>query len=133
MLPSIAAVARSARSAALLVCLIGVASACSGSASSRSATAKATASASPVTPLSPAQIAARATPAVVSIRSPDSLGTGFVIRKDGWIATNLHVIAGAEDLIVATRDKREYPVIEVLGMDEARDLAILRIDAKGLS
>jgi hypothetical protein len=84
----------------------------------------------PSTTLTPAQIAARATPAVVSIRSPSVLGTGFVVRKDGWIATNLHVIAGARELVVATTDKHEYPVVDVLAADEAHDLALLRIDAK---
>jgi serine protease Do len=82
--------------------------------------------------LTPAQIAARATPAVVAIRSPRSLGTGFVVRKDGWIATNLHVIAGASELRVATPDRHEYPVIDVLAVDEARDLALVRIDAKDM-
>jgi hypothetical protein len=82
--------------------------------------------------LTPAQIAARATPSVVSIRSPNSLGTGFVVRNDGWIATNLHVIAGAPQLVVATPDKREFPVVEVLAADAQRDLALVRIDAQGL-
>jgi serine protease Do len=83
-------------------------------------------------PLTPAQIAARATPSVVSIRSPHSLGTGFVVRKDGWIATNLHVIAGARELMVATTDKHEYPVSEVLAVDDRRDLALVRVEAGDL-
>src|SRR5262245_58406800 len=58
----------------------------------------------------PAQIAAGATPAIVSIQSSDSLGTGFVVRADGWIATNLHVIAGADQLVVVLPDKSEHPV-----------------------
>lgn len=82
--------------------------------------------------LTPAQIAARATPAVVSIRSPGSLGTGFIVKKEGWIATNLHVIAGARELVVATADKRELPVIEVLAVDPTRDLALVRVEAKDL-
>ena len=82
--------------------------------------------------LTPAQIAARATPSVVSIRSPNSLGTGFVVRKDGWIATNLHVIVGARELVVATPDRHEYPVIEVLGIDTKHDLALVRIEAREL-
>src|SRR6185503_222202 len=106
--------------AGLFAILLGVGSACGAGGSPRTATApKAKAAAAPSGPLSPAQIAARATPAVVSIRSEDALGTGFVIRKDGWIATNLHVIIGAADLVVATPDKREYPVVEVLAVDEA--------------
>ncbi len=87
----------------------------------------------PPSALTPAQIAARATPAVVSIRSSDSLGTGFLVRRDGWIATNLHVIAGARELTVATTDKHEYPVVDVLGIDEPRDLALVRIEAKDMS
>lgn len=82
--------------------------------------------------LSPAQIAARSLPAVVSIRRPNGLGTGFVVRKEGWIATNLHVIAGASELEVVTTDKHEYPVTEVLGVDEAHDLALVRVDAADL-
>ncbi len=83
-------------------------------------------------PLSPAQIAARATPAVVSLRSPHRLGTGFVVRKDGWIATNLHVIAGARELIVVTTDNHEYPVADVLASDEVADLALVRVEASDL-
>ena len=82
--------------------------------------------------LTPAQIAARATPAVVTIRGPTSLGTGFVVRADGWIATNLHVIAGSRELIVIMPDRTEYPVRQVMGIDETRDLAIIAIDAKKL-
>ncbi len=88
----------------------------------------AVASAAPVT-LTPAQIAARVTPAIVSIRSPTGLGTGFVVKREGWIATNLHVIVGASALIVATPDRHEYPVIDVLAIDKVRDLALLRVDA----
>lgn len=82
--------------------------------------------------LSPAQIAERATPSVVSIRSADSMGSGFVVRGDGWIATNLHVIAGATDLVVFTADGREFDVIEILALDPQRDLALVRIDETGL-
>lgn len=87
---------------------------------------------SPPATLTPAQIAARATPAVVSIRGAGTLGTGFVVRKDGWIATNLHVIAGARELTVATTDRHVYPVVDVLAVDAERDLALVRVDAKDL-
>lgn len=79
--------------------------------------------------LTPAQIAARSTSAIVSIRSPTGLGTGFIVKKEGWIATNFHVVAGAPSLVVATPDQREYPVLEVLAADRLHDLAILRVDA----
>jgi serine protease Do len=85
----------------------------------------------PVT-LTPAQIAARATPAVVTIRGPSSLGTGFVVRADGWIATNLHVIAGSRELLVILPDRTELPVRQVLAIDDKRDLAIVGVDAKKL-
>ncbi len=89
----------------------------------------------PIAPavLNPAQIAAKVTPGVVTVRSPGGLGTGFVVKKEGWIATNLHVILGATALVVATPDRREYPVLEVLAVDDARDLALLRIEAPDLS
>jgi len=118
-------------SAALLLsaCVVCLGSACRTSAPPSAPPPPTAAPAAPAA-LTPAQIAARATPAVVSIRSPNSLGTGFVVRKDGWIATNLHVIAGVRELIVATPDRREFPVIDVLAVDAARDLALVRIDAK---
>jgi hypothetical protein len=60
------------------------------------------------------------------------MGTGFVVKKDGWIATNLHVIAGARELVVATPNRHEYPVVEVLAADPTHDLALIRIEAKNL-
>jgi serine protease Do len=84
--------------------------------------------AAPVT-LTPAQIAARSTASIVSVRSPTGLGTGFIVKKEGWIATNFHVVAGASELVVATPDQREFPVIEVLAADRLHDLAVLRVDA----
>jgi hypothetical protein len=86
-----------------------------------------------VTPAStPADIAARGTPSIVSIRTENSLGTGFVVRKDGWIATNLHVLVGGEKIVVALADKRELPVVEILAADASHDLAIVRIETTPL-
>ncbi len=82
--------------------------------------------------VTPAEVAARATPAIVSIRTADSLGTGFVVREDGWIATNVHVIAGGAEVEVTLADKREFPVVEVLAANPAHDVALLRINAKHL-
>ncbi len=80
--------------------------------------------------LTPAQIATRSTPGIVTIKSPEGLGTGFVVRADGWIATNVHVIAGARELIVVLPNHSELPVVEVMGIDPERDLAIIRVDTK---
>jgi hypothetical protein len=82
--------------------------------------------------LTPAQIAARAMPAVVAIRGPRSLGTGFVVRKDGWIATNFHVVAGEPELRVVTTDKHEFPVLEIVSADAVRDLALIHVEASDL-
>jgi serine protease Do len=80
--------------------------------------------------MTPAQIAKRSTPAIVTIRSPDRLGTGFVVKSDGWIATNVHVIAGARELLVVLPDHTELPVVEIVALDPERDLAVIRVEPK---
>jgi serine protease Do len=64
-------------------------------------------------------------------RTSAGLGTGFVVRSDGVIVTNAHVVAGATKVSVMMRDGSVYPA-KVLGSDEANDIAVLRIDAKNL-
>ncbi len=59
------------------------------------------------------------------------LGSGFIVRADGVIVTNAHVVAGANSISVALRDGTTYPA-RLLGKDEANDLAVLKIDAQGL-
>lgn len=59
-------------------------------------------------------------------------GTGFVLREDGTILTNNHVIRGASQIMVRLSDGREFPAT-VLGGDPETDVAVLRIDAKGLA
>jgi serine protease Do len=88
----------------------------------------------PVPPqaLTVADIAARALPAVVTIRTAQSLGTGFVVRSDGWIATNLHVIVGGPRVRVTLRDERELDVVELLAASPEYDLALVRVQARGL-
>ena len=58
-------------------------------------------------------------------RKASSLGSGFIIRKEGIVVTNNHVIANAEDIIVRIGDK-EYKA-EVLGSDPYADVAVLKI------
>jgi serine protease Do len=55
-------------------------------------------------------------------------GTGFVIRTDGYIVTNNHVVDGADELLVRFSDGREYEAT-VVGTDSDSDLAVIRIDA----
>ncbi|HEY3501106.1 MAG TPA: trypsin-like peptidase domain-containing protein [Polyangiaceae bacterium] len=83
-------------------------------------------------PLTPAEIAARATPSIVSIRTPTGLGTGFVVREDGWIVTNLHVVAGSERVLVHLPTDKTFPVVEVMNASPPHDLVVLRIEAKEL-
>lgn len=83
-------------------------------------------------PQSPADITARSTPAIVTVRTEDGLGTGFVVRKDGWIATNFHVVRGATAVTVVFSDHREFPVVEIMNTDRPHDLVILRIEAQDL-
>jgi serine protease Do len=59
------------------------------------------------------------------------LGTGFIIRPDGVIVTNAHVVAGATNISVMLRDGTTYPA-RAIGTDETNDLAVLKVDAKNL-
>jgi hypothetical protein len=89
-------------------------------------------SAAPSSTLSPADIAAHSTPAIVTVRAGNSLGTGFVVRPDGWVATNFHVVRGATQISVVFSDHRELPVVEVMNANRLHDLVILRVEAHGL-
>ncbi len=59
------------------------------------------------------------------------IGSGFIVRSDGVIVTNAHVVSGATKMQVALRDGTTYPAT-LVGEDELNDLAVLRIDAKDL-
>jgi serine protease Do len=63
-------------------------------------------------------------------RVQQSLGSGVIVRSDGMILTNNHVIAGGQDIVVALADKREFKA-KVLQADPRTDLAVLKIDTKG--
>ena len=58
-------------------------------------------------------------------------GSGFVISADGYILTNNHVVEGAEQVTVRLLDRREFKA-KVIGTDPNTDVAVLKIDAKGL-
>jgi len=60
-------------------------------------------------------------------REAQSLGSGFIISGDGYILTNHHVIAGADQVIVRMVNRKEY-IARVIGSDEASDVAVLKID-----
>jgi serine protease Do len=64
-------------------------------------------------------------------RSAAGLGSGFIVRPDGAIVTNAHVVAGASRIQVAMRDGTTYPA-RLIGSDETNDIAVIKIDAKNL-
>ena len=63
-------------------------------------------------------------------RVQNSLGSGVIVRPDGLIVTNAHVVKGAEEIRVVLADRREIEA-KLLTQDERYDLALLRIDANG--
>lgn len=58
-------------------------------------------------------------------------GSGFIVDANGVILTNAHVVEGAQLVTVKLRDRREYSA-RVVGVDPQTDVAVLKIDAKGL-
>jgi serine protease Do len=59
------------------------------------------------------------------------LGSGVIISADGYIATNNHVVQGADEVIVAMDDGRELKA-KVVGRDPQTDIAVIKVDAKNL-
>ncbi len=64
-------------------------------------------------------------------RESRSLGSGFIISSDGYILTNSHVVAAADDITVKLNDKREFTA-EVIGVDPRTDVAVIKIDSDNL-
>ena len=60
-----------------------------------------------------------------------SLGSGFIIDREGYVLTNNHVIDGADEITVTLHDEKQYPAT-VVGRDEKTDIALIKIkDPKG--
>jgi S1-C subfamily serine protease len=116
----------------------------SAGAGARALTPPATADAAPARGMSPAAIYRRDSPGVVVItatstervaatpftppatRNVQSLGSGFVIDRNGDILTNDHVVAGAQHIRVGFSGNTRYPA-KVLGTDASTDLAVVRV------
>jgi len=67
-------------------------------------------------------------PGVVSVRVGSASGTGFVVRSDGTIVTNAHVVGDASTAHVSFGDSARLVDAEVLGVDPSSDVAVLRVD-----
>ncbi|MDP6375558.1 MAG: DegQ family serine endoprotease [Pseudomonadales bacterium] len=62
---------------------------------------------------------------------PRSLGSGFIISRDGYILTNNHVVDQADEILVRLNDRRQF-VAQVIGADKRSDLALIKVDANDL-
>jgi serine protease Do len=58
-----------------------------------------------------------------------SLGSGFIISKDGYVLTNNHVISGADEIIVSLADSEEFKA-KLVGTDDKTDIALIKIETK---
>ena len=63
---------------------------------------------------------------------PRGVGSGFVLSSDGFVMTNAHVVEGADEVIVTLPDKREFKA-RIIGADKRSDVAVVKIEASGLS
>ena len=68
-----------------------------------------------------------------SVRTPkqQGSGSGVIISTDGYIVTNNHVVADADELTVTLNDNKEYSA-RIIGTDKTTDLALIKIDEKDL-
>lgn len=99
------------------------------------------------TGLTTSEVAAKASPSVVEIvtevtttsygmfggtYTSQAAGSGVIISSDGYIITNNHVIEDANSITVTTYDDQEYTA-ELIGTDETTDIAVIKINATGLT
>ena len=90
--------------------------------------------------LTPAQVYAQSVDSIVTVNATvrgtmgqqgTSTGSGFVISENGYIVTNYHVVEGATGVSVTLHSSQQYRA-EVVGYDDANDVAVLKVDAQDL-
>ena len=64
---------------------------------------------------------------------PNSLGSGVILTKDGYIVTNNHVIENADDITVILPDSKDEYSAKLIGTDKESDLAVIKIEAENLT
>lgn len=77
------------------------------------------------------RVAREVSPAVVSVRQPRGSGSGVIIRRDGVILTNAHVVGSARQVEIGLADGRRLPG-RVLGRDPTVDIAVVQVEANDL-
>ncbi len=68
---------------------------------------------------------------IPEMRQRGAVGSGFIISEDGYVITNNHVVAGADEIQVHLNDRRVFDA-EIIGLDEPSDLALLKVSAGDL-
>ena len=68
---------------------------------------------------------------IPEMRQRGAVGSGFIISEDGYVITNNHVVAGADEIQVHLNDRRVFDA-EIIGLDEPSDLALLKVAAGDL-
>jgi serine protease Do len=76
--------------------------------------------------------------AVVQVRTPGGLGSGFIINEDGFLITNFHVIEGETQISVEVYhqtggelERKTYKQVRIIAMNKFGDIALLKIDDRG--
>lgn len=77
------------------------------------------------------QFGGEGAPQLPQEREARSLGSGFIISSDGYVLTNNHVVAEADEIMVRLQDRRELKA-ELIGADEQSDIALLKVEAEAL-
>jgi len=65
-------------------------------------------------------------------RQQQGMGTGVIVSEDGYVLTNNHVVRGADEVEVILSTDRKFKA-KIIGTDKATDVAVLKVDAKGLA
>ncbi len=75
--------------------------------------------------------------AVVQVRTPSGLGSGFILNEDGFLITNFHVIEGETQISVEVYhqtdgqlDRKTYKQVRIMALNKFADLALLKVDDK---
>ncbi|MGB0036018.1 MAG: trypsin-like peptidase domain-containing protein [Candidatus Acidiferrales bacterium] len=88
--------------------------------------------------LSAKSLVQRESPAIVTVFNvgasgkPEAMGSGFIVRADGVVVTNFHVVRGASDAQVKLKNGEIYDNVLMFDFDQRRDIAILKIRATNL-